>query len=44
MDYSRERVALDRWAESKGEDGLIAYRKEKNSVSLDGLPTGIDPA
>ena len=42
MDYEGDRDGLDRWAQSKGEDGLMAYRKEKNSVSLDGLPTGID--
>jgi hypothetical protein len=34
----RQRDTLTRWAESKGET-LEAYRREKNSLSLDGLPT-----
>jgi hypothetical protein len=42
MDFAGDREGLDRWAVTKGEEGLIAYRREKNSVSLDGLPTGID--
>jgi hypothetical protein len=43
--YERERPALDNWAAAKGEDGLDAYRREKNSHSIDGLPTGMnDPA
>ncbi len=33
-----DRDTLRRWAESKGEDGVKAYRAEKNRVSLDGLP------
>lgn len=40
-DYQGERDSLIRWAEMQGEDGLIAYRQEKNAFSLDGLPTGI---
>jgi hypothetical protein len=38
--YCGERPSLDNWAQSKGEDGLEAYRREKNMVSIDGLPTG----
>lgn len=38
------RDTLDRWAESKGEEGLAAYRLEKNAVSMDGLPTGLPEA
>ena len=38
--YEGERPSLARWAESKGEEGLEAYRREKNAVSIDGLPTG----
>jgi hypothetical protein len=41
FDYREERPTLDRWAESKGEEGLIAYRREKNTLSIDGLPTGL---
>jgi hypothetical protein len=34
-----ERVALPRWAQTKGPQGLHAYRREKNSRSIDGLPS-----
>lgn len=34
-----QRDQLPRWAESKGEDGLVAYRRNKNTISLDGLLT-----
>jgi hypothetical protein len=44
FDYRQERPTLDRWAESKGEDGLAAYRREKNALSIDGLPTGLPDA
>jgi hypothetical protein len=37
--YAGERDSLDRWAQAKGD--LVAYRAEKNRVSLDGLPTGL---
>ena len=30
-----------KWAEKKGEDGLEEYKKEKNMISMDGLPTPI---
>jgi hypothetical protein len=36
-----QRDTLVRWAERKGEDGLAAYRAEKNRTSIDGLPTGM---
>lgn len=39
--YKDERPSLPRWAETKGADGLDAYRREKNAVSMDGLPTGM---
>ncbi len=41
FEYRGERPSLDNWARSKGEDGLEAYRREKNAVSIDGLPTGL---
>jgi hypothetical protein len=41
FDYRGERPSLDNWARSKGEDELEAYRREKNRVSIDGLPTGL---
>ena len=39
--YDRERGALDNWAEKKGRQGVADYWREKNLVSMDGLPTGI---
>lgn len=41
FDFKAERPTLDRWAEAKGEDGLREYRRDKNSRSMDGLPTGL---
>jgi len=38
-DYSGERDHSYKWAETKGHDGLQQYIKDKNMVSLDGLPT-----
>ena len=38
MDYVGQRDTLERWATAKGEDGLVDYRRDKNMVSLDGLP------
>ena len=37
--YDGQRDVLDSWAAKKGEDGLVAYRAEKNAVSIDGLPS-----
>ena len=41
FEHQGERVAMDRWAEAKGEAGLQAYWREKNTHSIDGLPTGL---
>jgi hypothetical protein len=38
MDYKQDREVFDRWVATKGQDALPAYRKEKNSKSIDGLP------
>lgn len=38
--HTGERPVLDAWAAKKGEEGLQAYRQEKNLASIDGLPTG----
>jgi hypothetical protein len=40
FDYAGERPTLIDWAINKEEDGLEVYRREKNAVSMDGLPTG----
>ncbi len=37
-DYKGERDTMVKWVDNKGPEGLVAYRKEKNSESLDGLP------
>ncbi len=39
--YTGERDHSQKWALSKGEEGLKAYQEEKNRVSLDGLPTAL---
>lgn len=41
MEFVAERDTLRKWAENKGTAGLRAYRAEKNTTSLDGLPTGL---
>lgn len=41
FDHRDERDQLDRWTESKGEEGIAAYWREKNLRSMDGLPTGL---
>lgn len=41
FDYRQERDTMDKWALSKGEDGIQAYWREQNLVSMDGLPTGM---
>ena len=38
FDYAGERGTLKQWAEKKG-DGLTDYHREKNTASMDGLPT-----
>lgn len=40
-DYVGERDTMDKWANSKGPEGLEAYREKHNRVSMDGLPTGM---
>ena len=37
--YVGQRDTLNRWAEAKGEEGLAEYRRQKNTRSIDGLPT-----
>jgi hypothetical protein len=39
MRFEAERPLLERWAVTKGAEGLANYRTEKNFVSIDGLPT-----
>ena len=37
-----ERRALVEWTLAKGDEGLREYRREKNRVSIDGLPTYLE--
>jgi hypothetical protein len=39
LDYVGQRDTAIRWAESKGEAGIAAYQRDKNLISIDGLPT-----
>ena len=41
LGYPGERLSPDSWDRSKGEDGLEAYRRKENVVSIDGSPTGL---
>ena len=41
MQYQRERDMLEPWARGLGEEGMKAYRQNKNTQSLDGHPTDI---
>ena len=43
FDFVAPRDNLDRWAAAKSDAELEAYRREKNAVSMDGLPTGLFP-
>jgi hypothetical protein len=38
LSYDGERDQLTTWADRRGPEGLVAYREEKNAVSIDGLP------
>lgn len=41
FDYAGERSQLLEWAQKKGEAGMREYRRQKNRLSIDGLPTGL---
>ena len=41
MDYAGERGGLDAWTENKGKEGIEAYWKEHNQLSIDGFETDI---
>ncbi|KQT50814.1 pyridoxamine 5'-phosphate oxidase [Aureimonas sp. Leaf454] len=44
FEHVGERDVLERWAEAKGEEGLVTYREATNLESIDGLPTGMPVA
>jgi hypothetical protein len=41
FDYRDDRDQLITWSERKGPEGIAAYQAEKNTRSIDGLPTGL---
>jgi Pyridoxamine 5'-phosphate oxidase len=38
-EFKQQRDELINWARKKGDDGIRDYRRQKNAVSIDGLPT-----
>ncbi|MEM8505078.1 MAG: pyridoxamine 5'-phosphate oxidase family protein [Cyanobacteria bacterium P01_D01_bin.1] len=40
-DYQADRESLIEWAQKKEPEGIEAYQREKNQVSIDGLPTAM---
>lgn len=42
FEYQEERSILDNWTNKKGAEGIKDYWAERNSISLDGKPTGIE--
>lgn len=44
FDYRGERETLAKYWDAKGQDALPAYQQEKNSTSIDGLPTPLGTA
>lgn len=40
LEFKEHRTQLAEWADRKGPAGVLAYRAEKNQVSIDGLATG----
>ena len=38
MSFEHHRENLDHWVDTKGPDGLVTYRADHNTVSVDGLP------
>lgn len=43
MDFVKDRPVLHDWAADKGDDGLRDYWATRNTTTIDGIPTGIDP-
>ena len=42
MEFTAERPVLHDWATDKGPDGIAAYWADRNTRTIDGLPTGIE--
>ncbi len=41
LEFKHERREMEAWSKKKGDDGILNYWKEKNTVSLNDKPTGI---
>jgi len=41
LSYVSDRPTLENWAEKRGPEGLKDYWAQKNTISMDGKPTGI---
>ena len=41
-EFRGDRPKLIQWAQKKGDDGIRQYWQDKNQVSIDGLPTGLN--
>ncbi|HLK58096.1 MAG TPA: pyridoxamine 5'-phosphate oxidase family protein [Chthonomonadaceae bacterium] len=41
-EFKEQRDMLVGWAEKQGDEGLKDYRRTKNTLSIDGLPTGLE--
>ena len=39
LSFTEQRDQLPRWAENRGDAAMVEYRRTRNAVSLDGLPT-----
>ena len=43
MELVEQRDTMLKWAEAKGDDGLVKYRQQKNQCSIDGLSAPLAP-
>ncbi|QOL80656.1 pyridoxamine 5'-phosphate oxidase family protein [Pseudooceanicola spongiae] len=41
MDFAGDRDTLDKWADAQGEDKIHDYWRDRNTLTMDGVPTGI---
>ena len=41
FEHKGDRAAIENWHDNKGPEGIKTYWKEKNLMSIDGLPTGL---
>lgn len=41
MELTSDRATLEKWADAKSDEELEVYKREKNTTSIDGLPTGL---